>query len=115
MAAPEWRIYYGDGSTFSSGDGPPQEAPALNVQAIVRVDTDPNGVGRYVLQGFDYYWLTECDGWYGGDLFGLFDYLAGPGWKRVLFGRSIPGPEFRAAVSAAAHDPEFLPLARPGA
>ena len=31
----DWKVYYGDGSTFSSDDGEPREAPPHGVQVIV--------------------------------------------------------------------------------
>jgi hypothetical protein len=96
-----WRVYYGDGSTF---DGDPSEAPALNVQAIAVADPV---VGRFVWSARDFYWW-EHDQWFGGDLFGVFDYLQRPGWKRVLFGRSIPRATFEAVMKRALED-EDLP------
>ncbi len=91
-----WRIYYGDGRTFSADDGGPQDAPALNVQAIAQ---DEQLTGWRLCYRRDFYWWD--DGWCAGDLFGLFDYLARPGWKRVLFGRSIPDPAFEAILRRA--------------
>ena len=41
-----WRIYYGDGSTFSSADGAPSDAPSTNVQAIA-LEADPT-IGRRI-------------------------------------------------------------------
>lgn len=110
-----WRIYYGDGTTFSSEDGKPELAPALDVQAIVQPERDEYGVGRHVLNGRDYYvWLgAEHQDWDTVDLFGLYDYLQRPGWKRVLFGRSIPTATFREIMQRATHDPDFRHLAHP--
>lgn len=100
----DWRIYYGDGSTFDSSQGSPLHAPALNVQCIVQPDPD---VGRHVVSKFAYYWW---DGeWYGGDLFGLHDYLMRPGPKTVKFGRTVSNAEYRAVVRRAAADPDFTP------
>ena len=107
-AALGWRIYYGDGSTYDENDGPPAEAPKRNVQAIVVTD---DAVGFAVMESFDFYWYDpvdrEPDEWYGGDRFGLFDYLIRPGSKIVLFGRSIPTAEYEAIVKAAREDPDF--------
>lgn len=107
-----FRIYYGDGSTY---DGAVEHAPALNVQAIVQEDPHPHGTGRYVIHGggqrpnrvpLDYYWWDDAM-WVGGDLFGLFDYLQRPGWKKVLFGRTLPDAAYQAIITAAGDDPDF--------
>lgn len=98
-----WRIFYGDCSTFSSADGPADLSPGLDVQAIVQPDPD---VGRHVLSRFGYYWLDRGE-WYGGDLFGLFDYLQRPGHKVVRFGRTISNARFREIIRAATEDPNF--------
>jgi hypothetical protein len=107
-----WRIYYGDGTTFDDLDGTPADAPALNVQVIVVRDRDPNSqLGRYPVHRFDYYWWDDPD-WYGGDLFGLFDYLARPGWKRVMFGRTIGNAEHQAIIDRALADPDLIRRSR---
>ena len=107
-----WKIHYGDGSTFSSNDGDPFDAPALNVQIIVVRDDDPSSqLGRYPVHRFDYYWWDEPD-WFGGDLFGLFDYLSRPGAKRVLFGRTVANAEHQAIIDGALADPDMI--RRPG-
>ena len=104
----EWRIYYGDGSTFSNEDGEPQFAPAMNVQVIVVKDTADtiNNVGRRLWFGRDYYWWDDGE-WIGGDHFGLYDYLQRPGWRRVLFGRSVPARRFIETRRKALADPDF--------
>lgn len=99
----EWKIFYDDFSTFSSVDGPPEESPALGVQAIVMPDSE---VGRTVDAKREYYWWID-DRWDGGDIFGLFDYLSRPGFKVVRFGRSMTNESFRAVYDVAANDPDF--------
>lgn len=94
-----WRIYYDDGSTFSSNDGPPEDAPALGVICIAQPDPE---VGRHIVSGFDYYWFTYE--WWGGDLFGLFDYLITPGHKTVKFGRTVSNTDFSEIVNRAKTD-----------
>jgi hypothetical protein len=98
----QWRIYYGDGSTFSSEDGEPQNAPCRNVICIVEANDD---LGRYIVHRRDYYWWSEA--WYGGDIFGLFDYLSDAGYKVVKFGRTLPNAAYRAIYHEAVHDPDF--------
>lgn len=103
--APAWRVFYADGDTFDDGDGPPEAAPARGVIAVV--SPDPR-VGRIVDAGQDYYcWRDDAGTFYGMDQTGLWDYLAAPGWKRVLFGRSIPPAEYRAIYRQAVTDADF--------
>ena len=101
-----WRIYYGDGTTFSSEDGLPFDAPTSNVQAILQSDINgPKGwiLIRTELTGEGYYcWRDDGYGWDNHDQSGFFDYLfnyRGP--KMVIFGRTIPTEEYRAIVSRA--------------
>jgi hypothetical protein len=87
----KWRIYYGDGSLYSDGDGSPFDAPGRDVQAIAVEDAQ---VGRTIHSRRDFYWWSSI-GWWGGDLFGLYDYLLTPGPRKVIFGRSLPGRRVR--------------------
>ena len=107
---PEWKIFYGDGSTFSDLDGSPENAPGVNVQVIIQTSKDH---GREVIKGGnqwrdDYYWWdNESRRWWCGDLFGLFDHLSQKGWRKVLFGRSVN--DFDEIYKAALNDPDFPP------
>jgi len=67
----KWRIYYGDGSTFSDEDGSPGEAPIVNVQVIVQPGKQ---TGRYWQAGSDYYVFWN-DRWVGVDIAGVLDFL----------------------------------------
>jgi len=100
-----WRIYYGDGSTFSSADGAPSDAPSTNVQAIA-LEADPT-IGRRICSRFDFYWYE--DEWHGGDLFGLFDYLQRVSPSIVKFGRVLPRLEFEKILTRAVTDEELQP------
>ena len=106
--SPEWRIYYGDGSTFDSLQGSPWEAPGYDVQCIVYPDED---VGRVVLHRWDFYLynLLEKE-WYGSDLLGLMDHLCHDreqSFCAVKQGRTITTPQFRSVFQRASHDPDF--------
>lgn len=97
-----WRVYYDDGATF---DAAPEVAPAVGVICVVQPDPDH---GRMVLSKWDYYcWHPDTGQWWGHDIFGLFDCLVRPGWKRVLFGRTVPTGVFRAVVARAECDADF--------
>lgn len=102
---PHWAIYYDDSSRYTDADGAPEDAPARGVIAIAQEHPE---VGRVTLTRDDFYWWMGDDGWYGGDIFGLWDYLCTPGWKRVLFGRSVPDERYHAIVEQATED-DYLP------
>lgn len=107
-----WRIYYGDGETFSSDDGSPYDAPRLNVQAIVGPS---RSTGRYILSRKDaYWWDIECDRWFGGDRHGEWDYMLHLGPRVVIYGRFIGDDEYNACIVAALNDPDFPPKSARG-
>ena len=108
-----WKIYIGDGSTFSDQDGSPYDAPGRNVQGIVEADQDH---GRHLISGGnfgrrdDYFWWdADIERWCCGDTFGLWDYLATPGSKKVVFGRSIGNVAFKAIYEHMKTDQDFPP------
>lgn len=99
----DWKIYYGDRSTVSNLDCSPEQVPKRNVQGILVRD---DNVGRRVERQTDNYVWKE-NGWVGVDQFGLFDYLIDPGFKIVLFGRTIGYNEYSALIDLMVHDPDF--------
>lgn len=111
-----WRIYYGDGSTYSDEDGPPELAPKLDVQIINKCDETPgiDNRGTLRVQQYDFYWWTEEAEWFGGDIFGLWDYMQRPGWKVVLFGRSRSYQRFLQVRQRALSDADFAPYSGGG-
>ncbi len=83
-----WRIYYGDsnGSTYSSQDGSPFDAPGHNVQ-VIRTEDDNR---RHLVRGKDFYCWTP-KGWVGMDWTGVVtSYYARPGTQKVLVGALMP-------------------------
>lgn len=96
-----YRIYYGDGSIFEApGDGGPEITPARNVQVIIQIDVE---TGPYFQTSTHYYvWWDER--WLGVDEHGLYDYMIEPGWKRVLYGRTITNKEYLAIYKRAGID-----------
>ena len=103
---PEWRVYYSGGTSFSSGEGAPWDAPATGVQAIVNID---NMVGRVILSSCDYYWFDNVAmSWFCGDIAGLHQYLMlSKGPKSVLFGQYVSNEEFHRCYGAALADADF--------
>lgn len=122
---PAWRLYYGDGSTFSDLDGSWGEAPWRDVQALNTLDPD---LGREVdipRYGRNFYlWAPWAEKPWAVDWAGLMDFLleveaiddattlaevrlqtlADHG---VKLGRSINNHEFRDVLAAAISDPDF--------
>jgi len=95
----KWRVYYSQ-EIYS---GPVEETPTRDVQAIAQSDPDH---GWQVVAGTDYYvWWNER--WVGVDKFGLYDYLVEPGWKKVLFGRTLTSREYNAVWQRMMSDPEL--------
>lgn len=98
-----WAIYYDDGSTYSSDEGPPESAPCDGVIIVAQRDAD---VGREILHIKDfYYW--ERDRWWGCDPYGRDDYLRRPGWKKILAGRNTEYSNYSALYDRACKDPRL--------
>lgn len=99
-----WRIYYGDGSTFSSDDGLPQDSPPWGVVAIVsRNGDDPREISVMMGTGFDYFVWDGVD-WWGGDFVGLIDRLATRTAHVVCFGRTITTDQYQKVTQKASKD-----------
>lgn len=77
-----WKIWYDDGTTFSSDDGPAEIAPMDGVQAVVQWQDNGN---VDVLEGHEYYWWTG-DCWAHGRLNSLERWLRVM-CPRLKFGR----------------------------
>lgn len=103
-----WAIYYGDGSRFSSEDGPPERAPPWNVAGVVQPS---DRVGRIIVapfQGKDYFVWREGE-WYVCDFAGLMDSLAHFAGCVVRFGRTLPDDVWARVYQAMLDDPMFRP------
>jgi len=68
----EWKIYYTDGSAFSSDDGTPWDAPRRNVLAITVPDEFGKSLPYMLIYGTDYYYYEkDLGGWRQCDIFTL--------------------------------------------
>jgi len=96
----KWRIYYDDGSTFDSVSGQSDQAPPDGVIVIVCYE---NGVGRQLLQGWDWYVYRRTEGWYGCDLHGLLDNLKNYPleFSAVKQGRTVHTARFKEIIARA--------------
>ena len=103
----DWIIYYGDGTTFSSDDGAPGDAPRQNVQVVAINDIR---VGRALLWDRDYYcWHAEANTWMPHDRQGLEHFLDTSKMPIRLCGFWIPDEEFQRIYQLAAEDDDRLP------
>jgi hypothetical protein len=106
IPAVAWIVHYDDGTSFTSTDGDPWEAPRDGVQ-VVQVAHEYTG--RLIWHSFDYYCWQEGE-WVPRGLIGLHDYLRQPGAdKIVLQGRAVAYRRFRAVYDQAVAD-ERLPF-----
>lgn len=95
-----WCIYYGDGTTFSSSQGNPSDAPGRNVILIAQV-RDATGCDYH--SGWDWYFYHEDFGWWGCDRSGMEDQMLEE-WKsikRIVMGRSISNEKYKDIISRA--------------
>lgn len=101
-----WCIWYIDGTTFTSEDGPPEDAPGSGVVVIAQDggnhDTPyvKSGQGYGVVEGRDWY-LYDRGHWFSSDMAGLVQYVTEPGAKIVKAGRWVP-PDVFAQLHATA-------------
>ena len=95
-----WRIYYGDGATYSNEDGDAALAPCGGVICVAWYDEDKR---RHLAHGTDYY-IHDQGRWYGADSAGFWQYMGEPGAKIVKLGRMIGDLKFRSIMSKAMND-----------
>lgn len=77
-----WVIWYADGSSFTSIDGGPEDAPRLYVICIV---VARQSCGRYVLAEQNFYcWHFDTHCWVPHDANGRDQYLSAPGIQKVV-------------------------------
>lgn len=102
-----WRLWYGDGSTYSSEDGPPEIAPGWNLQVVGQPDrtAGTGNVGYLLLHGYDWYgWRLDTEEWIGvaGNT-AVHDMILARepivGW---CAGRLMPRERYQAIVAEAA-------------
>jgi hypothetical protein len=87
-----WIIFYKDGSTFNSEDGPPSAAPRSYVQVVMQENEQG---GRDLMDHYDYYGWHN-DRWIPHDADAIAQYQADPAIteKIVLAGYWIADSEF---------------------
>ena len=103
----EWRIYYGDGSTFDSSQGPPEAAPPHNVIAVMQKN---ELTGRDVFNSWDWYLFKDGIGWWGYDLHGVLDQVMNDPDRKIhglIQGRTIPNEDFKWIIERARNDSDL--------
>lgn len=107
----DWKIYYGDRSTFSSEQGDPEDAPAYNVQVIIQKDNEKGcgNIGTLHLRLHDWYYYRISENmWYGGDLHGILDLiLSREPIIAICQGRMLPKCDYKEIEKAAMNDSDF--------
>jgi hypothetical protein len=89
-AAPDWLIWYGDGSSFSSVDGTAWQVPREDVQVVCVKDI---GCGVLRWHGFDWYCWQGAEWVPHGD-YGMHRYLLTARNPLVIAGYAIPYRKF---------------------
>jgi hypothetical protein len=98
----EWVIWYDDGSSYSSLDGPKDHVPRRGVEAVAMLDPD---TGRAIDWGRDWYWW-DGENWLSGDQFGVLDFLNqqgvirydGRAWNFFKEGEWLQAPDLYAML-----------------
>jgi hypothetical protein len=104
MNGEQWVVWYDDTTSFSWEQGQPHLAPRWGVICVVERSAEH---GRIIWVGHDYYWWHP-EGWAGGDLTGLLDYVTQPILERVvLVGRSVPATRHHRVYKMALDDPRL--------
>lgn len=106
----QWKIFYGDGTTWDNDNGPAEKAPALNVACIVYYD---NGARR-LLHRWDWYYFKDggSSPVWGSDIHGLLDQLMSDTGRNVYAvkqGRTYEDKTFQDILLKAINDPDFPP------
>ena len=112
--AGRWKIFYADGSTFSSADGTPAQAPATNVEVIVQQNSRGE---REILDGantnYEFYaWHPESNQWIIHNQSGLDQFLAANKRGVYLSGYYVDDVTFWNLHNRALDDTDFGDLTK---
>lgn len=86
-----WRVYYADGSVFTSQEGEPWDAPRLGVQVVAQ---ERDGDHELVWGRDHFYYDPGAGGWCTTDLFGALTHLATAPRQCLLFGQWMADDRF---------------------
>lgn len=100
-----WKIFYDDGSTFSSDEGQPHDAPTEGF--VCALGYNESGA-RYIMHGWDFYRFDrESDQWWGMNVYGLHDCLRRNNVYAYKEGRTLTDKRFQEIMRNAHTDPDF--------
>jgi hypothetical protein len=100
-AAPDWLIWYGDGSSFSSHDGSAWQTPREDVQVVFVKDV---GCGVMRWHGFDWYCWEPPGEWVPHDTRAMHRYLITARNPLVIAAYAIPYRKFTQIYTMAVLD-----------
>lgn len=105
-----WKIWYCDGSTFSSADGQPSDAPCKDVACI---NVEDGRCGRRRLRMMDWYrWDEDAGRWFECEQFDVLLHLTRHGTVTAKRGAYMPEKEFEKLLIAS-HEDTFVPTVSP--
>lgn len=103
-----WRVYYGDGSTYSNEDGSWDSAPGRRVVCVAMID--PTGVwGRFVRNKHEFYYKADGrDEVLGSEtLAAVQEHVPGIRDTQIKAGGNVWTEEFINIMIAATQDTDF--------
>lgn len=103
----DWVIWYSDGSSYSSLDGPPENAKRTHVICIAIAHIS---CGNYTIAEQNYYcWHFSTNEWVPHDYQGLMQYLMEPGKEKIVLNGFWINREQYAEIRAGANKDPRLP------
>lgn len=100
----DWRAFYADGSTFSSLEGSPADAPSDGFICAVGYD---EGGKRYIMHSCNWYCWHKDQWWPFHTEDGLFNHLRKYGVYAFKTGETVTRTEFQRIMEEANQDPDF--------
>ena len=102
----QWRIWYADGTQFSSDDGDPADAPGLGIVVLAQTGGNHGNPFTVSAESFKtvhgYDWYIWSDGqWFATNLMGLCQHFVEPGYKVIKMGRWVSEEIWLAAYKEA--------------
>lgn len=92
-----WSVLYKDGSTFTSEDGTPADAPGHFVVGVAQ-EAERTGMGPQFEAPYYVFDVEEFGGWRGLSESGFHQYMGVPGPKVVKLGYYVPTEAYREMV-----------------
>lgn len=106
MNSVQWKIWYEDGTTFTSAQGDPKDSPTHGVIAVAQAD---NWLGHEVITGEWYIYRDDVQKWMFCDSFGVKDQMIHYGHviSAVRPGRYVTNFQYHEILKMTMDDPEL--------